>query len=157
VIRLLSSLRTFFDSSVSDERLKEIIRELGLTQWFDGLPKGLGTELQADGSGLLAGEAQLLAFTRVFLKDPRIVILDEASSRLDRSTEQLIECAVDKLVEGRTVIVIAHHLPTLERCDEIIILEDGKIVEHGDRKVLAADPKARFHELLQTGLEEVLA
>ncbi len=148
---------TFFDSTVPDEQLEEIIHDLGLSRWFDNLSDGLDTELQADGGGLSAGEAQLLAFTRVFLKDPRVVILDEASSRLDRSTEQLIERAVDKLVEGRTVIVIAHHLPTIERCDEIVILEDGKIIEHGDRKELAADPTARFYQLLQTGLEEVLA
>ena len=85
------------------------------------------------------------------------MVLDEASSRLDRSTEQLIERALLKLVRGRTVIIIAHHLVTLNRCDEIVILEDGRIVERGDRKRLAGDPSARFHNLLQTGLEEVLA
>jgi ABC-type multidrug transport system fused ATPase/permease subunit len=148
---------TFFDRSVPDEKLLEIISDLGLGTWFTSLSNGLDTELRADGGGLSAGEAQLLAFTRVFLADPSVVILDEASSRLDRSTEQLIERAVDKLVEGRTVIVIAHHLPTIERCDEIMIIEEGRIVEHGDRRKLAGDSSTRFHKLLQTGLEEVLA
>ena len=148
---------TFFDRSVPDGRLLEVIDDVGLTKWYRALPNGLDTELQPDGGGLSAGEAQLLAFTRVFLKDPRVVILDEASSRLDRSTERLIERAVDRLVEGRTVIVIAHHLATIERCDEIVILEDGSITERGDRSRLAADPGSRFHRLLETGLEEALA
>ena len=118
--------------------------------------KGLDTELRADGDGLSAGEAQLLAFARAFLKDPGLVILDEASSRLDRSTEQLIEHAVDKLVEDRTAIIIAHHLPTLERCDDVLMLEDGRVVEHGERLTLANDPSSRFHSLLRTGLEDLL-
>jgi ATP-binding cassette subfamily B protein len=146
---------TFFDQNASDRRLLEIVEDLGLSGWLRGLPNGLDTELQPDGGGLSAGEAQLLAFTRVFLKDPGVVVLDEASSRLDRSTEQLIERALDRLAVGRTVIVIAHHLVTVQRCDEIIILEDGSIVEQGDRAQLAGDPGARFHRLLQAGLEEV--
>ena len=148
---------TFFDPTIPDERLEDVVRDLGLSRWLDSLPDGLDTELQADGGGLSAGEAQLLAFARVFLKDPRVVVLDEASSRLDPGTEQLIERAVDKLVEGRTVIVIAHHLPTIERCDEIIIIEEGRIVEQGDRKNLAADPDTHFSRLLRTGLEEALS
>lgn len=147
---------TFFDSTIPDERLQEIVRELGLSRWLDSLPDGLDTQLEADGGGLSAGEAQLLAFARVFLKDPRVVVLDEASSRLDPGTERLIERAVDKLIEGRTVIVIAHHLPTIERCDEIILLEDGRIVERGDRKELMDDPDTRFSRLLRTGLEGTL-
>ena len=148
---------TFFDRSIPDERLLEIIEDLGLMGWYRHLADGLDTELQPDAGGLSAGEAQLLAFARVFLKDPGVVILDEASSRLDRGTEQLIDSALGKLVKGRTVIIIAHHLATVERCDEIVILDDGCIVEHGDRKQLAGDHRSRFHELLQTGLEEVLA
>ena len=124
--------------------------------WLDSLPDGLDTGLLSEGGGLSAGEAQLLAFARVFLKGSGVLILDEASSRLDRSTEQMIEHAVDRLVRDRTVIVIAHHLATIRRCDEIAILEHGRLVEHGDRESLAADASTRFHRLLQTGLEEVL-
>ena len=148
---------TFYDTTVPDERLLEVVSDLGLGSWLRELPNGLNTELQTDGGGLSAGEAQLLAFARAFLKDPSVVILDEASSRLDRSTEQLIERTVDKLVQGRTAIIIAHHLPTLERCDEVLMLEDGRVVEHGERLTLASDPSSRFHSLLRTGLEEVLA
>ena len=147
---------TFYDRAVSDERLVEVIGDVGLGPWFRALPNGVDTVLHGDG-GLSAGEAQLLAFARAFLRDPQLVILDEATSRLDRSTEQLIEKALDKLVQDRSVIIIAHHLPTLERCDEITIIEGGRVVEHGDRKKLASDPQTRFHGLLKAGLEEMLA
>jgi ATP-binding cassette subfamily B protein len=129
---------------------------LELSDWFKGLPKGLDTQLEAEGRGLSAGEAQLLAFARVFLRDPGLVILDEASSRLDAATEQRIERAVDRLLENRTAIIIAHRLGTVHRADAIMILRDGRVVEHGDRQRLAEDPESRFHSLLQTGLEEVL-
>ena len=100
---------------------------------------------------------QLLALARVFLLDPGLVILDEASSRLDPATEQLLEHAIDKLLQNRTAILIAHRLGTVQRADEILILEDGQVVEHGDRIVLAATPASRFYGLLRTGMEAVLA
>lgn len=148
---------TFFDRSIPDERIMEVIETLGLSEWFASLANGLDTELESSGRGLSAGEGQLLAFTRVFLRDPGLVILDEASSRLDPATEQLIEMAVDRLLEGRTAIIIAHRLGTVHRADEIMILERGRTVEHGPRAALAADESSRFYELLQTGLQEVLA
>jgi ATP-binding cassette, subfamily B, bacterial len=148
---------TLFDASIPDARIVAVLRDLGLGAWFDALPDGLDTELEAGGRSLSAGEAQLLAFTRVFLRDPGLVILDEASSRLDRATEQLIERAVDKLMAGRTGIIIAHRLGTVERADRILILDGGRVAEQGDRARLAHDPGSRFHHLLRTGLEEVLA
>jgi len=148
---------TFFDGSIPDERITTVLDDLGLGPWLRSLPHGLDTELESGGSGLSAGEAQLLAFARLFLADPGLVILDEASSRLDPATEALIERAVEKLLAGRTGVIIAHRLGTVQRADEILILEDGRILEHGERAALAADPSSRFHRLLQTGLEEVLA
>lgn len=121
-----------------------------------GQPRGLDTEIRSGGTGLSAGEAQLLALSRVFLKDPKVVILDEPTSRLDRSTERLIEHALERLVTGRIVVIIAHHLLTVERCDDIMILEAGQVVERGDRKRLAVDSSTLFHHLLKTGMEEVL-
>lgn len=148
---------TFFDDSIPDERILHVIHELGLSKWYESLPEGLDTELESGGGGLSAGEAQLLAFMRIFLQDSGLVILDEASSRLDPATEHLIERAVDKLVQNRTAIIIAHRLGTVQRADEIMILEDGCIGEYGARSKLASDPNSRFYGLLQTGLEEVLA
>ncbi|HLJ35811.1 MAG TPA: ABC transporter ATP-binding protein [Ktedonobacteraceae bacterium] len=148
---------TFFDKSIPDERILAVLDDLGLMGWYRSLPLGLDTELGSDGEGLSAGEAQLLAFTRVFLANPGLVILDEASSRLDPATEQLIERAVSKLLAGRTGIVIAHHLGTIQRADEVLILEHGRMLEHGDRKSLASNAASHFYHLLQTGLEEVHA
>ena len=85
------------------------------------------------------------------------MILDEASSRLDPATEQKLERAIDKLLKGRTAIIIAHRLDTVHRADEILILDKGQLSEYGNRKQLAANPNSRFYQLLQTGLEEVLA
>jgi ABC-type multidrug transport system fused ATPase/permease subunit len=113
--------------------------------------------LGADGQGLSAGEAQLLAFARVFLKDPGLVIFDEASSRLDPATERLIERAVSSILANRTGIVIAHRLATIQRADDILILEDGRIREYGPREALAVDPQSRFAHLLTVGVEEVRA
>jgi ATP-binding cassette subfamily B protein len=147
---------TFFNRAVPDERLEAVLRALRLWDWVQSLPKGLDTPL-AGGQSLSAGEAQLLAFARVFLKDPGLVILDEASSRLDPATETLMERAVDRLFHGRTGVVIAHRLKTVQRADDILILEDGRVVEYGPRAALAGDPASRFSHLLQTGLEEALA
>jgi ATP-binding cassette subfamily B protein len=147
---------TFFDRSIPDEKILATLDELELADWYRGLPKGLDTQLDTGSRSLSAGEAQLLAFTRVFLRDPGLVILDEASSRLDPVTEQRLERAVDKLLRDRTAIIIAHRLGTVHRADEIMILESGSVSEYGDRKQLAADTNSRFYQLLQTGLEEVL-
>ncbi len=145
---------SFFDPTVSDARIWAALEELGLHDWVRTLPKQLDTELSS--ASLSAGEAQLLAFTRVFLRNPSIIILDEASSRLDPATEALLERAVTKLLLGRTAIIIAHRLQTILRSDEILILEDGKILEHGITKILGSDPNSRFAQLRRTGLEEVL-
>ncbi|HLF29281.1 MAG TPA: ABC transporter ATP-binding protein [Anaerolineae bacterium] len=148
---------TFFNPNVSDEQLLQALAALGLIQWCMALPHGLDTVLESGGSNLSAGEAQLLAVARVFLCDPGLVILDEASSRLDPATEQLIERAFDKLLENRTGIIVAHRLGTVRRVDHILIIEAGQVQEFGDQAALARDPASRFHQLLQTGLGEVLA
>jgi ATP-binding cassette subfamily B protein len=147
---------TFFNRDIPDDRILEVIEDLELGDWYRSLPYGLDTRLETGGRGLSAGQAQLLAFARVFLHDPGLVILDEASSRLDPATEQIIERTIDKLLHNRTAIVVAHRLGTVQRADEIMILEGGQVTEHGERARLAADPSSRFYGLLQTGLSEVL-
>jgi len=156
----------FFDQSVSDERIMAALDELGLRDWLSAMPEGLDTRLAAGGRGMSAGEAQLLAFTRLLLKDPGLIILDEAASRLDPITEQRLERAINRLLqpEGsggyrrhRTAIIIAHRLRTVQRADDILILEGGRVVEYGSREQLAANSSSRFYSLLQTGVEEALA
>jgi ATP-binding cassette subfamily B protein len=148
---------TFFDSTVSDATLADVIHRLELDEWLASLPDGLDTMLQSGSGGLSAGQAQLLAFTRVFLRNPGVVVLDEASSRLDPATEALIERAVDHLLEGRTAILIAHRLDTVARADDIIILNHGRVIEFGERIALQNNPESRFSQLLAAGMEEALA
>jgi len=145
---------TFFDSDTPDSHLITVLETLGLKPWLESLPNELDTIVSS--SSLSAGEAQLVALARVFMKDPGLVILDEASSRLDPATEALLERAVGKLLEGRTAIIIAHRLATVERADDILILGDGRILEYGPREQLTADPNSRFAELRRRGLGEVL-
>jgi ATP-binding cassette, subfamily B, bacterial len=147
---------TLFDQHIADSRILEAIGELGLEPWLRALPAGLDTILAPGGAGLSAGEAQLLAFTRVFLREPSVIVLDEASSRLDPATEQLVGRATERLIHGRTAIIIAHRLATLERVDEILILDAGRVLEYGQRAVLQSDPRSRFAQLLQLGLAEAL-
>ncbi len=147
---------TFFDPHVHDKQLLHAIHNLGLDAWFQTLPHGLDTVLAAGGSDLSAGEAQLLALIRVFLKDPGLVILDEASSRLDPATERLVGAAMQRLLHGRTGIIIAHRLATVAPADEILILKNGRILEHGAYRDLATNPSSYFSALLQLGVEEVL-
>lgn len=148
---------TFFDPTIADADVLAAIGTLGLGAWLAALPKGLDTMLESGNSGLSAGQAQLLAFARIFLRRPRLVILDEASSRLDPATEAWVETAVDRLVQGRTAVIVAHRLSTVQRADVIMILEGGRIIEYGERASLAADPTSHFYHLLETGMEEVLA
>ncbi len=147
---------TFFDAAIPDEHVLSIIHDLGLSRWYTSLENGLDTILESGGGGLSAGEAQLLAFTRIFLKDPSLVVLDEASSRLDPATEHLVEKAVERLIVNRTALIIAHRLKTIQRADKIMILEKGRILEFGDRITLAQNPNSHFSQLLKTGLDEVL-
>ena len=148
---------TFFNDDIPEEQILDAIHRLELDSWLASMPNGLDTLLDSGSGGLSAGQAQLLAFTRIFLEDPGVVVLDEASSRLDPATEALIERAVDHLLDGRTGIVIAHRLGTVTRADDILILDDGHVAEFGERSTLAADPESRFSQLLTTGMEEVLA
>jgi ATP-binding cassette, subfamily B, bacterial len=98
--------------------------------------------------GLSAGEAQLVALARAFLADPALVVLDEASRRLDPATEEAVRAATTRLLAGRTAIVIAHRLSTLDGVDEVAVVEAGRVVEHGPRAALVRDESSRFARLL---------
>ncbi|WP_258881013.1 ABC transporter ATP-binding protein [Clostridium tagluense] len=146
---------TFFNPNIKDEEILATLYDIGLQEWYNSLPNGLDTILDAGGGGLSAGEAQLLAFVRVFLKNPSLVILDEATSRLDPITEQLIERALNKLLENRTCIIIAHRLWTVQRADDILILENGSVSEYGNRERLLRDKESKFFNLIQKCMEDV--
>ena len=146
---------TFFDESVPDAQLEALLEDVGLGRWLHALARGLDTSLTASGGGLSAGEAQLLAFARVLLKEPDLVILDEASSRLDPATEQAVQHATERLLRGRTSIIVAHRLATVQRADDILILDGGRALEYGPRAKLVADPHSHFTQLLRMGMETV--
>lgn len=148
---------TFFDKSIEDNTVLHAIEEIGLKQWFSKFPNGLDTILGVGGIGMSAGESQLLAFVRVFLRNPYMIILDEVSSRLDPETEKQLQNTIVKLLKGRIGIVIAHRIWTVNFVDDIIILEKGKIVEYGKRESLAQDLESQFYKLLKSGLQEVVA
>ena len=135
---------TFFDPEINDGALQSALESLHLWEWAASLPEGLDTLLAAGGADLSAGEAQLLAFARVLLRNPGVVILDEASSRLDPATENRMEQAVGQLFHSRTGLVIAHRLKSVARVDDILILEGGRLVEYGPRSELAADRDRAF-------------
>lgn len=147
---------TFFDKEIPEEVILDIFKDIGLETWYNNLPNGLETIIKSEECGLSAGEEQLLALTRAFLKDPKIVILDEASSRLDPATERQIEIALEKLLHGRSAIIIAHRLTTLYKVDDVLILSNGEMMEYGSREDLAKNPESQFSILLQKGMEEVL-
>jgi len=139
---------TLFDDLADDAAVEQALATVGLRRWRLALPDGLDTRLGAGGVGLSAGEAQLVALARVFLADPAVVVLDEASSRLDPATEEAVRAATARLLMGRTAIVIAHRLSTLVGVDEIAVVEAGRIVEHGPRAALVRDDASRFAGLL---------
>ncbi len=148
---------TFFDKGISDNRIWSALETMGLDGWIRSMPNGLDTVIDSDAGGLSAGQAQLLAFVRVFLRNPGLVILDEASSRLDPHTEALMEKAVYHLLKDRTAIIIAHRLQTIDKVDNVLILDKGKALEYGSNLKLRENPNSHFSKLLANGIQEVLA
>jgi len=146
---------TLFDDGVPDDRISAVLDTLGLTGWLRELPQGLDTLLGPGGAGLSAGQAQVLACARIFLRDPDVVILDEASSRLDPATERLAHAALGRLLDGRTGVIVAHRLSTMAYADDILVLEDGQVREHGPRLALTADPTSRFAGLMRVAAEDI--
>ncbi len=114
------------------------VAELGLTEWVAGLPDGLDTMLGPGGTTLSAGEEQLVAFARLLVRDVRVVVLDEATARMDPVTEARVVRAADRLISGRTGILVAHRLSTTERAEQVAVLESGRVVQQGPRGRLAA-------------------
>jgi ATP-binding cassette, subfamily B, bacterial len=144
----------------ADERVRMALHDVGLGDWLDGLPAGLDTPLASDSRdnegtrvGLSSGQAQLLALSRALLREPSVVVLDEATSRVDPATQFAIGSAIARLVRGRTAIVIAHRLETLDICDDILVLSHGELVEYGPRLALAADPTSHYARLRAAGAE----
>lgn len=144
------NLTLFGAVEATDRDIERALHSVGLAGWVRALPRGLDTLLHGTNE-LSAGEAQLLACARVMLSDAGLVVLDEASSRLDPLTEARLSQAIERLLRNRTAIIVAHRLSTLDRVDEIVVVDHGRVVEHGRRDALAADSASRFAQLLNAG------
>jgi ABC-type multidrug transport system fused ATPase/permease subunit len=130
----------FARPDATDEQVRETAAAIGVDRVAARLKDGLGHVVREGGAGLSAGERQLISIARALLADPRILILDEATSNIDRPTEILIERALDRLLRGRTSLIIAHRLATVRRADEILVVEHGQITQRGtERELLATD------------------
>ena len=125
-------------SSATDEEIDAAIAAIGATEHFATLPDGLDTEVRERGSRLSAGERQLVALARAALVDPAVLVLDEATSNLDPGTEAEVEHALERLMAGRTVIVVAHRLSTVQRADHIAVIADAQVAEYGTHEELIA-------------------
>jgi ABC-type multidrug transport system fused ATPase/permease subunit len=138
------------------QRVQDAIIELDLAEWVDSLPAGLDTVLGPGGTTLSAGEEQLVAFARLLVRDVRVVILDEATARMDPHTEARVVRAAEHLLTGRTGILIAHRLATVARADHVVVLDRGRVVEQGPRAELEARP-GPFRKLLDAAGAEQAA
>jgi ATP-binding cassette subfamily B protein len=124
--------------AIDDERVRWAAREVDALPFIERAPEGFDTRVRERGAGLSVGEKQLVAFARALAFGPRILILDEATSSIDTETEQLIQSALARLLEGRTSLVIAHRLSTIQRADRILVLHKGEVREHGTHQELLA-------------------
>jgi ATP-binding cassette subfamily B multidrug efflux pump len=127
-----------FDSSISREEVIEACKFVGADALIQRMKAGYNTHLSERGSGLSAGERQLISFARIVVCKPSILILDEATANLDSHTEQLIQSALQLVAKGRTTLVIAHRLSTIMRADRILVMKQGRIVEQGTHGELLA-------------------
>ncbi len=124
------------DPSISNQKIIEAAKQVGAYDFIMRLPQGFDYEVQERGATLSSGQAQLISFIRALVHEPKILILDEATSSVDTETEELIQSAIDNLMEGRTAIVIAHRLSTIQKADKIIVLDKGEIKEIGNHQEL---------------------
>ena len=121
----------FAHPQATDDDVRRALDTVGALEFVDSLPDGVDTDVQERGARLSAGQRQLICFARALVPDPRLIILDEATSSIDIGTERRIEEALDRLLVGRTAVVIAHRLSTIRRADRIVVVDDGRIAEQG--------------------------
>lgn len=136
------------DKNLTLKDVEKAIEELGVRSVFDSFPDGLNTLVKEDGTNLSSGEKQVIALIRVYIKNPEIFLLDEATSSIDNRTENIIYEALKKILKNRTAIIIAHRLSTIEFCDRILCFHDGKLVEEG-RKEILLEKNGYFSKLYQ--------
>jgi ATP-binding cassette subfamily B protein len=125
-----------FGMDIEDSRIESLLEEIGAKKFVRDLPNGINSHVTYMGENLSTGEKQLIAFARILLRNPSIIILDEATANIDSETESLIQEALTVLSKERTTFVIAHRLSTIRNADIIYVLDDGKIIESGNHQEL---------------------
>jgi len=140
---------TLFNNDISIKDVEKAAKDLEIHDFIMSLPGGYDFNVSERGSTLSAGQKQLIAFLRVLVNNPDILILDEATSSIDSYSEDLIKNATNKITKGKTSIIIAHRLSTVESADKIIYMESGKILEYGNHKELLNIPKGKFKKLYE--------
>ncbi|HXW81439.1 MAG TPA: ABC transporter ATP-binding protein, partial [Acidimicrobiales bacterium] len=146
----------FARPDASPALVQEAVDAVGLTDLVERLPRGLDTQVHERGQSLSSGERQLIALARAFVAGPRVLVLDEATSNLDLKSEVKVERALDRLLEGRTAILIAHRLTTAMRADRIVVVDHGRIVEVGSHADLVA-ARGRYAEMFDTWSREQIS
>ena len=141
---------------LSRKEILDAAEEIGIKSFIDQLPNALDFQVQERGSILSSGQRQLIAFLRLYLKDPKILILDEATSNIDSQTEQLIQAVLEKITQNRTSIIIAHRLSTIQNADKILVMDKGRVVEEGTHKQLL-DKKGFYSKLNEMQFKAVEA
>ncbi len=144
------------DNSITDEQIRKAAELVGALDFIEKLPGGFDYNVMERGSTLSVGQRQLISFVRAIVYQPRIIVLDEATSSVDSETEEMIQTAIERLMKGRTAIVIAHRLSTIQHAEKIIVLDKGRIVEQGDHQQLL-DAKgfyARLHKMQFKSLKQ---
>ncbi len=141
------------NGEVSRERIEQAARQAHAMEFIERLPQGMETQVGEDGALLSGGQRQRLAIARALLKDAPILILDEATSALDAESEQTIQAALETLMVDRTTLVIAHRLATVQKADQVVVLDQGKVVECGTHAQLLAQPEGLYHYLHRLQLQ----
>ena len=150
---------TLGDESVSHARVEEAARLVGADRFIERLPEGYAQPVGERGATLSLGQRQLLSFVRTLLYDPAVLVLDEATSSVDTETEEAVQRAVDVLMDGRTALVVAHRLSTVQHADQILVLHKGEVRERGSHQALLAEGGLyrRLYELQYADQERAAA
>ncbi|MGN7401974.1 ABC transporter ATP-binding protein [Cytobacillus praedii] len=141
---------TLFETSIKDETITSTLTDIGLSNWINNLPQGLDTIIDKNSSRLSAGEAQLFSMSRSLLSNKNLIILDEPSSRIDSITQKRVNKIFNNRFKGKTSIIIAHKIETLEMVDYILVIRDGETVEFGKRDILLSNNQSEYYKLVKS-------